>query len=254
MAALGGKTALVTGGSRRVGREIVLALAREGMRVVFSFRSRQEDARETERLARNEGSEVQGLPAELTSLSECAEMIRMAEEAAGPVDVLVNNASEFTGTRVDGTPDPVNLEQVFDRMSRVHILAPLFLSLSLGTRMKKRGWGRIVNITDRVVARHSAYPNHSIYLATKYGLFGLTQGLALDLAPEVLVNSVAPGLVIPPDSYEAGEVEDMIERIPLRRMAGAREIARDVVLLLESEFKTGTVIISDGGEGLCSLC
>jgi pteridine reductase len=107
-----------------------------------------------------------------------------------------------------------------------------------------------VNLLDRVVVRGQAYGGWILYLATKYGLYGLNQTLAHELAPEVTVNGIAPGLVIPPDDFSREEVARLLDKIPLKRQVGPEEIAEDVLYLIRSESKTGSVILSDGGSGL----
>lgn len=247
---LTGKTALVTGAARRVGREIALRLAESGADLLFNYRSSREEAEETQRDLRNLGVRALAVQADLTSLSDCDGLLRAAVEFGEP-DILVNNASDFLSTPLgllSGDRDV--FEEIFSNLCRVHMQAPLYLGIQLGLKMKQRGWGRIVNITDRTVARSQAYRNHCLYLATKYGLHGVTQALAAELAPEVGVNSVAPGFVLAPSEYSSEKVERLKRKNPLQKSAGAREIANDVHFLIAAEFKTGACIVSDGGEGL----
>ncbi len=128
--------------------------------------------------------------------------------------------------------------------------APLYLGMQLGLQMKANGWGRIINITDRVTVKGQAYRNWILYLTTKYGLFGVNQALAEELKPEVTVNAIAPGLTIAPEDLDEAQLERIKEGLPLKREADPEEIAADVVHLLRSRSKTGSVIVTDSGAGV----
>ncbi len=248
---LRGKKALVTGAARRIGREIGLELARQGVDVALSFHSSEEEARKTEEDLRAEGVSAAAFKADLTDLDACDALIGSVVSEFGQVDILVNNASDFSQTRLqDLDQDRTRFSLQFDMMARLHMRAPLYLGMRLGLPMKKSGWGRIINITDRVTAKGQAYRNWVLYLTTKYGLYGLTQALALELSPEVTVNSIAPGLVIPPESMDPEAVERLRSHIPLKKEAGPQEIASDVLHLIRSNAKTGTVVLTDGGIGV----
>ena len=246
-----GKTAVVTGAAKRIGRVISLQLAEQGVNVVFSYRVSADEAAKTEEDVRAKGVSAMALQADLTDLDACDNLIEKATAAFGGVDILVNNASEFPQTKLgDLHQDRHAFSRQFDNLAWLHMRAPMYLGMRLGLQMKRNGWGRIVNITDRVTVKGQGYSNWILYLATKYGLYGLTQALALELSPEVTVNSVAPGLVIPPPELDPQEVERLRAEIPLKKEAGPEEIAADVLHLIKSEAKTGTVIVTDGGSSV----
>ena len=248
------KAALVTGGAKRIGRAICLRLAAEGVNVAFSYRSSVPEAQETLAALRGLGIEAAALEADLSVPDDWDSLIDEATGALGSIDILVNNASDFPPTPLEElVADKARFLEVFDHLARIHMQAPLYLGLRLGLRMKKKGWGRIINITDRVAQSGQAYKKWSIYIATKYGLRGVTQALAEELAPEVCVNSVAPGLVVPPEWFPQGEVQRLVDRIPLKSSAGPEEIAEDVLHLVRSRAKTGSAIVTDGGVSLHSL-
>ncbi len=244
---------MVTGGAKRIGRVIGLSLARQGVRVCFNYRSSVREAEQTSREIQDLGVQAMAVQADLTSLRACQDLIdRVAREGA-VIDILVNNASDFTKTpleSLDQGRDRDDFASLFDHQAHLHMRAPLYLGMKLGLLMKQRGWGRIVNITDRVVVKGQAYRHWPIYLATKYGLYGVTQALAAELKPEVAVNSIAPGLVIPPPDMTAEQVERQHRRIPLGRSADPEEIAADALHLIRSEAKTGVTILTDGGAGM----
>lgn len=243
-----GKTAVITGGARRIGRQICLRLAREGINILFSYRSSEKEARDTERSIQELGVEAAAVRIDLSNLDDCERLLSQGKELFNSIDILVNNASEFPRTPLSElSDDRFDFEAMFDQQTAVHMRAPLFLAMKLGLEMKARGWGRIINITDSAVAVGSAYKNYALYLATKYGLHGITQVLAVELAPEVTVNSIAPGFIRAPDHYSTATIQKLRDKVPLHREGGEPEIAEDVWFLIQSEFKTGTVILTDGG-------
>ncbi|MEE2822902.1 MAG: SDR family NAD(P)-dependent oxidoreductase [Acidobacteriota bacterium] len=248
---LHGKKALVTGAARRIGRQISLALADRGVDVALSFHRSEQEIRKTEEDLRAKKVEAASYKADLTDLDDCDLLIDRVCSRFGNVDILVNNASDFPQTKLNElNTDRARFALQFDTLSRLHMRAPLYLGMRLGLQMKQQGWGRIVNITDRVIVKGQAYPHWILYLGTKYGLYGLTQALAVELSPEVTVNSIAPGLAIPPLGMEPQEVQRLRENIPLRKEAGAEEIAEDVIYLIQSSAKTGSVVVTDGGSSV----
>ena len=248
---LGGKKALVTGAAKRIGREISLALAQQGVDVALHFHGSEREARKTEEDLRAKEVRAVAFKADLTDLDACDLLMDRVTSEFGKVDILVNNASDFPQTRLeDLDQDRARFALQFDTLARLHMRAPLYLGMRLGLRMKQNGWGRIVNITDRVTSRGQAYPHWILYLATKYGLYGLTQALAVELSPEVTVNSIAPGLVIPPSEMDSQEVQRLRDHIPLKKEAEPEEIAADVLHLIRSDAKTGSVVVTDGGSSV----
>ncbi len=248
---LEGKRALVTGAAKRVGRSICLALADQGVDVLITYRRSAKDAETTSQELQSKGVRALALRADLEEISDCERLVADAEREFGGIDILVNNASDFTKTPIQElAQDGKEFRNRFDYFAHLHMAAPLYLGIRLGRGMKERGWGRIVNLTDRVTVRGQAYPDWAFYLTTKYGLYGATQVLARELAPEVTVNSVGPGLVVPPPDFDPEEVERIRRRIPLQRQASPEEIAADVLHLVRSTSKTGSAILTDGGVGL----
>ncbi len=250
VADLSGRNALVTGGAKRIGRAIGLALAARGVNVVFNFRKSGREADETRELIEALGVRAVPIQADLTDIEACDRLINESLAALGSVDILVNNASDFPKTPLtELASDRAAFLHLFSQQVGIHMRAPLYLGIQLGLRMKENGWGRIVNITDRVTVRSQAYANWILYLVTKYGLFGISQTLAEELRPEVTVNSIAPGLVVPPPEFTEEAVSKLRDKVPLKRQVTPEEIAADVVHLVMSEAKTGAVILTDGGAG-----
>jgi NAD(P)-dependent dehydrogenase (short-subunit alcohol dehydrogenase family) len=210
--------ALVTGGTKRIGLAICQKLIDHDIDVITTY---LHDKESTLKLP------FKTIQCDLTKLEDCDKLLDF------DVDVLINNSSIF----VEET-----LEQ-FDQYAHLHMRAPLYLGMKLGKKMKERGWGRIVNIIDSVVPAGKAHKNKPLYNSTKYGLYGLSQALAIDLAPEVTVNSICPGLSIPNnDNYQ-----EFLQDLPLKKLVPPEELADAVLSLIKSESRTGTAVVIDAG-------
>ncbi len=235
MAELAGKTALVTGSARRVGKAIALGLAREGVNVVMHYLRSEEEAKKL-------GEELTGLGVKSWLIrgdfSEGhGDLIDRAIEYAGKIDLLVNNASIFTR-------DKELLEDI-DRNMRVNAFTPLML----GNRLFEReGRGSIVNILDtRIIGCDF---DHLSYYLSKKTLEALTRCMALKFAPNVAVNGVAPGLILPPPGKDYSYLDQLKDTVPLRRHGSVDDVVEATIFLLKSEFITGQVVYVDGGKHL----
>jgi len=239
--ALRGRWALVTGAAKRVGRSIALALAERGANVVVHYNTSAAPAESTVRELRDLGVEAFALGAALERRDEIAALARTAEERTGGIDVLVNNASNYLRVSFDQLT-----EAVWDASLDVNLKAPFLLSWHLGRMMKARGGGRIVNLADWAGER--PYNDYLPYCVAKAGVICLTKALAKALAPEVLVNAVAPGPVMPPDDLGPDERAAITRATPLKRFGKPDDVARCVRFLAEeADFSTGAVFLVDGG-------
>jgi pteridine reductase len=237
---LKGRTALVTGGARRIGRALCLALGEQGVRVaIHCHRSRGE----ADAVAREcPGSVV--LEADLAERGAATRLLDETHERLGNLDILVNNASVYEMVQ----PDAVT-EAAWERAIAVNLTAPFFLARGAGLRMRDAGGGAIVNLTDWAVAR--PYPAYLPYYAAKAGLTAVTAGLARALAPEVRVNAVAPGPILLPEGADDPATRATIERAtPLGRLGGAEAVVSAVLFLLRHDFVTGETLAVDGGRSL----
>lgn len=240
-----GKVALVTGGGRRLGREQSLALAQAGADVVVHYyRSGDEAAalcREIEGLGRR-ALAVQG---DVASLPDVQRLVRATADAFGRLDILVNNAATF-----ESTPLLAITEEAWDRVMAVNLKGPFLLAQAAEPLLRAHGRGLIVNLVD--LAGIQAWPAYGHHGVSKAALIHLTRILARALAPDIRVNAIAPGTVLPPADYTPAQVESLRGRTPLRRIGAPADVARALLYLVESDFVTGEMLIVDGGRLLLS--
>ena len=233
-----GKVVLVTGAARRVGRGIALRLFREGARVAIHYGASEVDARQT-------AQDCGGAPLFQANLESVPEIERMFGEVGahfGRLDGLVNNAARFTRS------DPLEItERDWDFVHSVNLKATFFCCQQAAKLMKRTGGGRVVNISSLGGLR--PWAEHVHYCASKAGVIMMTKALAKALAPQITVNSVAPGVIPFGDLDERAQA--MVRATPARRAGTADEIADAVMYFLKaSAFVTGQVLVVDGGLSL----
>lgn len=239
MSELSGKVVLVTGAARRLGRTIALALATEGADIALHVHtsSGEDLAREVAAL----GQQAWVVRADLSHPLAAHRLSETVLARAGRVDILVNNAAVFFPT-----PLPTLTVPRWRTILQTNLTAPFVLSLLLGRTMHARGMGKIIQIGDWSGMRPLA--GYLPYCVSKRGLVALTQVLAKAFAPQVQVNAVAPGPVLPPDHYTAVARRALMAHTPLRRWGQALDVARAVRFLATAgDFVTGTVYVVDGG-------
>ncbi len=231
---------LVTGGAVRVGRAIVGAMADAGWSMAFTYRSSAPAARDLERELADRGVRALAIAADLDDPAARAPVVERVRQAFGGLDALVNNAAVFPRTPF-AELTPTRLGEVL----RTNLEAPLFLAQAAAPLLRAAR-GCVVNIVDI----YGMFPlrHHLAYSVSKAALIAATRALALELAPEVRVNAVAPGIAMFPDDYDQATRERLLARTLLRKEGGAAEIARAVRFLIEgAETVTGQVLTVDGG-------
>lgn len=233
---LADRVVLVTGAAKRIGRAIAFQLAREGAHVVIHYHTSEAEARGTTEECAS-GAEM--VRANLESVAEIQRMFHDVEARFGRLDGLVNNAARFTRF------DPLEITEAdWDFIHSVNLKAVFFCCQSAARLMRKTGGGRIVNISSLGGIR--PWAEHAHYCASKAGVIMLTRALAKSFAPEITVNSVAPG-VIAFDGIDE-RTAAMIAATPARRGGTPEEIAEAVLYFLKaSNFVTGQVLAVDGG-------
>ncbi len=240
---MGERAVLITGAARRVGGAIARELHAAGASVMLHYRSsaRAAGALAAELNALRPGSAA-CLPADLLDMEALPRLVADTVARFGRLDALVNNASSFFPTPLGG----IGLD-AWDDLVGSNLKAPLFLTQAAAPHLRERR-GAVVNITDIHAERPLAgYP---LYCAAKAGLLGLTRALALELAPEVRVNAVAPGPILWPDdgAFDSAARRDIVAHTLLRREGSPADIARTVRFLLDdAPYVTGQVINVDGG-------
>ena len=239
------KTILITGAAKRIGREIALSFFNKGWDIVIHYNSSKNDAQvlaDEMNAQRNDSAIIAQ-----ANLDNADEIIKLADQTLAKnnrIDAVVNNASTFYPTPIGDFS-----EDDWNSLMGSNLKAPLFLMQSFSKELKKNK-GFIINITDINVDK--ALINHSIYLAAKSGLQTLTQALAKELAPDVRVNAIAPGVILEPPNTEwtTEQKNTIINSVPLGRMGSEKDIADAAIFLSEAEYVTGQILNIDGGKSL----
>ena len=237
---LTGKNVLVTGGAVRIGRAICEAFAAAGARVVIHARRSAAEAEELAGRLRSAGGSAWVVGADLDDPAQASGLVAQAAAAAGPLDILVNNAAVFHKDSLDSL-DAAKLEAEF----RANLFAPLLLMQAFAAQGRP---GRIVNLLDRRI--EGLDTACAPYVLTKKALAEATRLAALAWAPRITVNGVAPGAVLPPPGEGAAYLRDHAGFIPLGRLCTPAEVAEAVLFAARSEAMTGQVLFVDGGQHL----
>jgi 3-oxoacyl-[acyl-carrier protein] reductase len=234
---LKGKVALVTGASRGIGRAIAVALAKKGCNVIINYARDEENAKKTEEMCRAYGVETLTVRADVSNREEVREMVEKAIEKFGRIDILINNAG-ILGKTIN--PREISDEE-WDRVLGVNLKGAFIVTQEVLKYMKR---GKIVNIAS--IAGKDGGTVGAHYAASKGGLIALTFNLARHLAPNILVNAVAPGPVETDMINE--EMRKRLRKLSLTgEIAKPEDIAHAVIFLLENDHITGEVVDVNGG-------
>ncbi len=235
--------ALITGAAHRLGCAFALSLARQGYAILLHYNHARDDAESTAAEIRALDMPVFLAQADLTDPLAAQGLFSVVDESAHPLKVLVNSAA--TMMRADARTLSVS---DWDATFNLNLRAPFILAQQAESRMRSAGGGLIVNVTD--IAAEKAWSGFPAYTVSKASLQSLTQVLARSFAPDVRVNAIAPGLVLPADDMPTEEWERLVKRLPLQRPADVAEIASALEFLLKNEYITGQTITVDGGYSL----
>jgi NAD(P)-dependent dehydrogenase (short-subunit alcohol dehydrogenase family) len=241
---LQGKVALVTGGAHRVGKAISLMLADVGAHVVVNYHQATDEAQQTIAEIQQRGVRGLAIRADVSDEQAIEQMAVEIENHFGGVDVIVNSASHFGKTPFP-TNDPA-VKEMWRRVTRILLDGPYYIANRLTPGMLQRGGGAIINIVD--LSAWNPWPDFLAHSVGKAGLLALTRQLALELAPTIRVNAVAPGPVLPPPGASESREQASAQRTLLGRWGAPDDVARAVKYLLEADYVTGDVITVDGGE------
>ncbi|MGQ0563417.1 MAG: SDR family NAD(P)-dependent oxidoreductase [Gemmatimonadota bacterium] len=237
---LHGKAALVTGGARRVGAAISRALARAGAGVVINYHSSEAEAEQLRASLQAEGARATTFRADVSSPQQIADLIEHVADSFGRLDIVINNASLF-----ESMPVMQITESMWDRVLDTNLKGPFFVAQRAAPLMRDSGGGNIINIAD--LSAFQPWPSYAHHSISKAGLVQLTRVLARALAPEIRVNGVAPGTVLPPDGYDGTGGDGTSDRRVVAPKGTPEDVTRAIEYLLESNFVTGQVVIVDGG-------
>jgi pteridine reductase len=238
---LKGKVAIVTGAARRVGRVIAARLAEHGAAVAIHYNRSRAEAESLAADLERAGGRARVFAANLESVAEIERMLEEVMKAFDRIDVLVNSASVFYRKPIDEIT-----ERDWDANLDTNLKAPFFLSKFAGAIMRRQGAGKIVNIGDWAGIR--PYNNYLPYTVSKSGLIGLTRALAKALAPEVQVNCIAVGPVLPPEDYSDEETARLVAGTLTGRIGSPDDVANAVLFLCAgTDFATGATLLIDGG-------
>lgn len=237
------KVALVTGGAIRVGKAISLELAHAGADIVVNYNSSAGPAEETVAEIQELGRRAIAQQADVSQGDQVQRLIDRAVSELGRLDVLVNSASVWRRT-----PWAELDEAEWDRQIAVDLKGPFLCARAAAPHLAAHGDGAIVNIVD--LSAFTPFPNFLPHSVAKAGLLNMTYSLAMELAPAVRVNAIAPGPVLPPPEYTEQQLAASAKRTLLKRWGTPADVARAVRYLVEAEYVTGAVLPVDGGERL----
>jgi len=238
-----GRAALITGGAR-IGQAVAQALAARGCALALTYRGSRAAAEEAAAAATASGVPAIVLRADATDEGQVAAAVSETARSLGRLDILVNMASIYVKTP---NPSAADWSAALDANAKSAFL----FATHAAPIMKARGGGRIINVSDWLpVSGRPRYKGYTPYYVSKAAVAALTESLALELAPDILVNAIAPGPILAPPELTAEQNARVIDAVPLNRWGGAEEIAKAVLFLVETEFVTGECIRVDGGRHL----
>jgi pteridine reductase len=239
---LRGKRALVTGAGQRVGQAIAVALGAQGMHVAVHYRESRAGADETAAKIREAGGTATLLAADLTSRDQARDLVERSVAELGGLDLLVPSAANFERLPLADVDD-----DAWDRSLDLNLASPFALvQRAVPALRESQGSVVFISCSSASVPMRDYLP----YVVSKGALKHLMKTLALELSPEIRVNAVAPGTVMPPASYDAAAVQRLSRAIPLGRVGSPQDIARAVVFLASSPFVTGHELAVDGGRSV----
>jgi len=237
------RSALITGGAKRLGRAMAIALAEAGFDLAIHYAASLADAEETVSAIRALGRRAVAVQGDLATEADVVRLLPAAEAAIGPVGVLVNNASTFER---DEWHDATRGS--WDQHIEPNLRAPFVLTQAFARALPAGAEGVVVNMLDQRV--WSLTPHFVSYTVSKAALWTLTQSLALALAPRIRVNAIGPGPALPSQRQSQEQFDRQARSVPLRRGTSPEEVARALLAILALPSMTGQMIALDGGQHL----
>jgi len=236
--------ALITGGAKRIGREIAIFLASKGYDLLISYNNSKKEAEKlASEIAKKYQVKVEIFKCDLIDIKQAKKLINFAKINFKNLNLLINNASIFNQSKfLEGSEN-----QLMDNLN-IHLISPLILSKEFAKFAKKDA--QIINMIDKNIVRYDTSYFH--YLLSKKSLAESTKMLALELAPNIRVNGIAPGIIMAPVYQGISKIdeENIIKKIPLARQGDVKNIIQTVEFLLDNNFVNGQIIFVDGGASL----
>lgn len=236
------QTALITGASKRIGKALTEHLAEKGWNVAIHFNSSGSLANKlvSELSAKYKGQKFATFKTNLSEMTEVQMLISNVISDFGKIDLLINNASVFDASYLKKTST-----ELFDSQFNVNLKAPFFLIRDFANLCKT---GNIVNFVDTRITSNKS--NFAAYSLSKKALWELTKMAALELAPSIRVNAIAPGVTLPPDDKDENYLQNLAQNIPMKKPGGIGPIIKSLDFILENNHLTGQLLFADGGENL----
>lgn len=234
---------LITGAAMRVGRAIALELAKRGGILSFSYYLEDEPWQETMAEIKDHGGDCLAVQTEIRSSAAIKNLVQRTIAHFGRIDVLINNASVWLKA-----PLLEISEEQWDQALDINLKGPFLASQAVAPYMLSQGKGVILNIAD--LSAFQTWPEYAHHAASKAGLVSLTKSMAVELAPIIRVNAIAPGTVLLPDNHTIEKKEWAEGKSLLKRIGSPEDVTRLVTFLIESDFITGSVYFVDGGRSL----
>jgi len=234
---------LITGAATRVGREVALYLARHGAQIAFTYYAADEPWQQTKREIEELGVRCEAFHLEVRDSAQVRQTVTEVIRLFGRIDVLINNASIWLKA-----PFLEISEADWDAALDVNLKGPFLCSQAVAPHMLKQAGGVILNITD--LSAFQVWEGYVHHAASKAGLVALTKGMAVELAPSVRVNAIAPGTVLLPPNASEEKKRWAVENSLLKRVGSPLDVAQTALFLIQNEFVTGAVYFVDGGRSL----
>lgn len=236
------KTALVTGGARRIGKSIVIDLAKNGYNVAFQYTNSDDEADSLTNELEGITVKTAAFKADLTQRGSAQKLFAEAKEEFGQIDLLINNASIFKNDSVEAID-----EKLWDAHFAIHLKKPALLASAMAAQEHLQN-GLIVNIIDQRVWRPN--PNFFSYTLSKSALWTATQTMAQALAPRIRVNAIGPGPTLANERQEASDFQKQIDALPMKQGPSLDEFGSTIRYLDNTPSITGQMIALDGGQHL----
>lgn len=240
MSSLRGMNAIITGSAKRIGRHISLSLAQQGVNLALHYNYSDKEAKELEEVLKNYSIKTTLIKQDLNETNAGEMIFKSAIDKLGGIDILINNASIFPEHNIK----IFSYEDLMNSIN-IHAWAPLQLARCIYSQHKK---GVIINILDTRLWDYD--PRHASYYLGKQLLRHITRFLAIEFAPEIRVNAIAPGLILPPPGETEEYLKKMSKTNPLQTFGDEKDVSDALIFLLKAKFITGQVIFVDGGRFL----